>query len=80
MAAVELKSLGESHCNDNPDKLLSKQKELDMLKKRAMEKDEELRALDSTLAQKGEERKSEIETLKQDLGHDRQAWITTGDQ
>ena len=80
MVAVELKSLAESHNKTTPDALLSKQEELDTLVKRALEKDEELRALESTLAQKGEERKTEIETLKKDLGHERQAWMTTGNE
>lgn len=80
MAAVELKTLEGSLNKNIPDALLSKQKELDTLKKRAMERDEELRALESTLAQKGEERKIEIETLKNDLGHERQAWMTTGNE
>lgn len=78
MAAVDLKSPAASHSDDGPDALLSKQKELDTLRRRAMEKDEELRALENTLAQKGEERKIEFETLKEDLGRERQAWMTTG--
>ena len=77
VAAVESKSLAASHSNNTPDAFLSKQKELDMLKKRAMEKDEEMSALESTLNQRGEERKTEIEILKKDLGHERQAWMTT---
>lgn len=78
MAAVESKSLAASHSNNTSDALLSKQKELEMLKKRAMQKEEDLRALESTLTQKGEERKTEIETLKKDLGHERQTWMATG--
>ena len=60
--------------------LLAKQKELDELKNRAMEKDQELRALDSTLIEKSEERKAEIQGLKKDLGSERQAWMTTGNE
>lgn len=77
MAAAESKDLAASHSNETSDAVLSKQKELDILKKRAMEKDKELRTLESTLTQKGEERKIELENLKEDLGHERQAWMTT---
>lgn len=44
-----------------------------------MEKSQELRDLESTLNQKGEKRKAEIEMLKTDLGHERQAWMTPED-
>ena len=56
--------------------MLAKKKELDELKSRSIEKNQELRDLESTLAQRGEERKAEIEMLKNDLGHERQAWMT----
>ena len=80
MSVVRLKGLLGSDENNSQDALLAKQKELDVLKKRAMERDKELRALESTLAQRGEERKAEIECLTKDLGHERRAWMTTGNE
>ncbi len=80
MAAVELKDPLEADKEAIPDAFLAKQKKLDELKFRAMEKDQELRALESTLAQRSEEREAEIEVLKNDLGHERQAWMTTHDE
>lgn len=74
MAAVESKGPLGSDENTISDASLAKQKELDELKTRAMEKDQELRALESTLAQGSEERKAEIEILKKGLG---QAWMNT---
>lgn len=57
--------------------LLAKQKELNDLKDRAMEKDRELRVLENILVEKSEERNADIESLKRDLGDERQAWMTT---
>lgn len=56
--------------------LLAKQKELNDLKDRAMEKDRELRVLENRLVEKSEERNADIESLKRDLGDERQAWMT----
>lgn len=57
--------------------LLAKQKELNDLKDHAMEKDRELRVLENILVEKSEERNADIESLKRDLGDERQAWMTT---
>lgn len=80
MAAVELKRPLGSDEKSVSDAMLAKRKELDELKNRAMEKEKELRALENTLARKGEERKAEIETLEKDLGHERQAWMSTANE
>lgn len=56
--------------------LLAKQKELNDLKDRAMDKDRELRVLENILVEKSEERNADIESLKGDLGDERQAWMT----
>ena len=69
----------KSEENSLTEVLLAKKKELDKLKSRVMEKDQELHDLESTLTKKGEERKAEIESLKNDLGRERQAWMTPGD-
>lgn len=79
IAAAEDKDLLESEEISLSDVLLTKKKELDKLKSRLMEKDQELHDLESALTKKGEERKAEIESLKNDLGHERQAWMTPGD-
>lgn len=79
VTTVELNSPLGSDESTISDALLAKQKKLEELKTRAMEKDLELRALESTLAQKGEERKADIEMLKNDLGNERQAWMTPED-
>ena len=76
MVNVELKAAQGLDKNIISNALLAKQKELDELKNRAMEKDRELRALDNTLVEKSEERKAEIESLKKDLGSERQTWMT----
>ncbi|CAD6590217.1 MAG: hypothetical protein ASARMPRED_004680 [Alectoria sarmentosa] len=75
-AVIKAKGHQESEKKSISDAFLAKKKELDGLKNRALEKDQELRDLESTLAQKGEERKAEIEMLRTDLGHERQAWMT----
>lgn len=77
MATVDLKDPPRSD-EKISDAFLAKQKELDELRNRAVEKDLELRTLESTLARKGEERDADIEVLKRDLGHERQAWMMTG--
>lgn len=79
VTTVELKSPLGSDESTISDAFLAKQKKLEELKTRAMEKDLELRALESTLAQKGEERKADIEMLKNDLGNERQTWMTPED-
>lgn len=74
-AAFKMKgSLGPDE-NSLSDMFLAKKKELDELKNRAIKSNQELRDLESTLAQKGEERNAEIEMLKTDLGPERQAWM-----
>ena len=78
--AIELKVPLGSDQNTSSYAFLAKRKEMEELKNRAMKKDQELRALESTLAQKNDERKAEIESLKKDLGHERQAWMTTGNE
>lgn len=62
------------------DVFLAKKKELEELKHRAMERDQELHDLESTLAQKGDERNTEFEMLKADLGPERQSWMTPEDE
>ena len=62
------------------DSFLAKKKELDELKNRAIERDQELRDLETMLAQKGDERNTEIEILKTDLGPERQSWMTPEDE
>ena len=62
------------------DAFLAKRKKLDELKNRALAKDEELRALESTLAQKNEVREAEIGLLKRDLGPEREVWMGTEDE
>ena len=80
MTAIELKDPLGSDENTISDAFLAKKKKLEELKNRMMEQNQELRALESTLIQKGEERKAEIEILKKDLGQERQAWMMTGNE
>lgn len=42
-----------------------------------MEKDRELRVLENILVEKSEERNADIESLRRDLGDERQAWMMT---
>ncbi|KAF6236785.1 hypothetical protein HO173_005076 [Letharia columbiana] len=59
-----------------PDGLLAKKKELEKLKNRALEKNQELRDLETALAQKEKQRNAEIEELRKELGTGRQSWMT----
>ena len=70
-AVVKAKGQQKSEKNFISDAFLAKKKELDKLKNRVVENNQELRDLESTLAQK-----AEIEMLRTDLGHERQAWMT----
>ena len=62
------------------DAFLAKKKELEELKNRIKEQNQELRALESTLDQKSQDRKAEIEMLKKDLGQEREVWMMTGNE
>lgn len=59
-----------------PDGLLAKKKELEKLKNRALEKNQELRDLETALAQKEKQRNAEIEELRKELGTGRHSWMT----
>ena len=76
MPASEVEGLPESRKTFVPDGLLAKKKELEKLKNRALEKNQELRDLETALAQKEKQRNAEIEESRKELGTGRQSWMT----